>query len=178
MSKFGVKAFYGDAANLDLLHAAGIAEARVLAIAIDDFEATLRLVEQVRARYPGVRILARAYDRVHAYKLIHRGVAEVYVETSGSALAMGMDALRALGVSAHQAHRVGSLFRRRNERSIAELARVYHESDEAGFLNQARGWLAQFEKMLSQDLAATHDDAPHTAWSSARPSHPGSPESN
>ena len=153
--RFGSKAFFGDASSLDLLHSAGAERAKILAIAIDDYEATLRMAEEVPKRFPNLRILARAYDRVHAYKLIHRGVPDVYIETSGSALTMATDALVALGVSPIQAARTATLFKQNNDHSIQELARVYHESDEAAFVNQARGWLEQFEKMLQDDIRSS-----------------------
>jgi monovalent cation:proton antiporter-2 (CPA2) family protein len=152
MRKFGAKAFFGDASNLDLLHSAGAGSARILAIAIDDYEATLRMAEEVHQRFPHLRILARAYDRVHAYKLIHRGVTDVYIETSGSALNMGTDALVALGVSPAQARRTAALFKQGNEESIQAMAKTYHEADEATFVNQSRGWLDQMEKMLQDDI--------------------------
>lgn len=152
LRKFGAKSFFGDASDMDLLHAAGAENARILAIAIDDFEATLRMADQVGRRYPHLRILARAYDRIHAYKLIHRGVSDVYVETSGSALSMGTDALKILGMPARQALRAATLFKRNNDHSIQQLASAYHEEDEATFVNQARSWLEQLEKMLRTDL--------------------------
>jgi voltage-gated potassium channel Kch len=157
--KFGSKAFFGDASNLDLLHSAGADRAKVLAIAIDDFEATLRMAESVRGRFPNLRILARAFDRIHAYKLIHRGVTDVYIETSGSALSMGTDALLELGMSAVQAQRTAALFKQTNDRSIQDMARLYQENDEAAFVNHAKGYLEQMEKMLREDLQRNSADA-------------------
>ncbi len=52
LSKFGFKVFYGDATRLDLLHAAGAAKARLLVVAIDDVEDSLRLVDAVRSEFP------------------------------------------------------------------------------------------------------------------------------
>ncbi len=158
LRKFGTKSFFGDASNLDLLHAAGADHAKILAIAIDDYEATLRMAEEVNKRFPNLRILARAYDRVHAYKLIHRGVKDVYIETSGSALTMGTDALRILGMPARQSVRAAALFKQTNDRSIQQLAKAYHEADEATFINQSRGWMEQYEKMLREDAKESDDE--------------------
>ncbi len=64
MRRFGVRGFYGDASRPDLLHAAGLAEARVLVVAIDDPERTLEMVKFARQARPDIHIVARAFDRV------------------------------------------------------------------------------------------------------------------
>ncbi len=151
LRRFGMKSFYGDASNMDLLEAAGIARARILILAIDDAEKTLEIIQSVQTLYPKLKILARAYDRIHAYKMIHLGVNQVYIETSGSALQLGVDALTALGLSADQSLRLGQIFRKMNEKSIQELARVYHEADENTFIAHSKEWLSALEKLLQAD---------------------------
>ena len=63
---FGVKVFFGDATRPDLLHAAGIGDARLLVVALDDREQATRLVRHVAQEHPDVHIVARAVDRHHA----------------------------------------------------------------------------------------------------------------
>jgi len=60
LRKFGFKVFYGDATRIDLLRTAGAAEARLLVIAIDDVDESLRLVDAVRHAFPDLTIAARA----------------------------------------------------------------------------------------------------------------------
>jgi hypothetical protein len=72
--KFGLKVFYGDAAHLDLLHAAQLDEAKVFVLAIDDVEASLRTAELVRRHFPHVQIVARARNRFHASRLMDLGI--------------------------------------------------------------------------------------------------------
>src|SRR5699024_9885033 len=50
--RYGSKAFYGDATQLEVLRRAGIDEARLLVLAIDDQNASLRCARAVRVRYP------------------------------------------------------------------------------------------------------------------------------
>ncbi|MDA0336099.1 MAG: cation:proton antiporter [bacterium] len=47
LRRFGLKVFYGDAARLDLLHAAGAARAKLLVLAIDDPERATQMAAQV-----------------------------------------------------------------------------------------------------------------------------------
>ena len=67
--KFGVQAYFGDATRPDLLHAAGIHEAKILIVAIDDKHQATELVRHVVKNYPHVHIIARAIDRHHTYQL-------------------------------------------------------------------------------------------------------------
>jgi hypothetical protein len=61
----GMKVYFGDGARLDILHAAGAGEARAVLVCIDQPEAATRIVEVVKAEFPLVPVLARAYDRAH-----------------------------------------------------------------------------------------------------------------
>lgn len=149
--KFGSKAFYGDASRMDLLHSAGAAQAKLFVIAIDDRDKTTEIVEQVQKEFPNLKMLVRVYDRIHAYELINRGIENVYVETAGSALNLGIDALTSLGFRPNQAVQLAKKFNHHNNESIRELAKIYEGSDEATFIHHAKSWLAALEKTLQSD---------------------------
>jgi CPA2 family monovalent cation:H+ antiporter-2 len=53
---FGIKVYFGDATRPDLLHAAGIAEAKLLVVAIDNEEQTTEVVRYVVKHYPDVHV--------------------------------------------------------------------------------------------------------------------------
>jgi monovalent cation:proton antiporter-2 (CPA2) family protein len=93
----GMKVYFGDGARLDILHAAGAGEARAVLVCIDQPEAATRIVEVVKAEFPLVPVLARAYDRAHALKLIRAGADFQLRETFESALTFGARALDDLG---------------------------------------------------------------------------------
>ena len=97
LRRFGFKVFYGDASRDDLLEAAGAADARILVIAIDNRERSMRSSRWRDGHFPHLEIFARAFDRTHAYELINAGVTHVYREVFGSSLALAEDALVALG---------------------------------------------------------------------------------
>jgi monovalent cation:proton antiporter-2 (CPA2) family protein len=151
IARFGIKSYFGDGANLHLLHSAGIANARALVIAIDVPETAIRIAEDVRRAYPDLPIFSRAYDRIHAYRLLHVGVKEIAIETSGSALALGAEVLRALGMPSSEVSRKADLFRRNNDRSIRELSQRFHEVDRETFIQATRQMSEQLEALLRSD---------------------------
>lgn len=151
IARFGIKSYFGDGANLDLLRAAGLERARVLVIAIDEPETTLRIVEEVRMHYPELPIFARSYDRVHAYKLLHHGVTEVMIETSGSALDLGTELLKSLGMAAERAEAKAQLFYMNNQRSIRELSQRFHTDDRETFIQASKQMSEQLEALLKSD---------------------------
>lgn len=94
---FGFKVFYGDGTRLDILRAAGAAEARAVVIGVDDRAAATRIAHLLHDECPLIPVLARAYDRQHAIALIEAGVTFQLRETFESALATGAEALRRMG---------------------------------------------------------------------------------
>ncbi|CCU73045.1 monovalent cation:proton antiporter-2 (CPA2) family protein [Thalassolituus oleivorans] len=146
---FGHKVFYGDASRMELLESAGIANARLLVLAIDDHERTLDTVHQVRRHYPNLRILARAAGRRQAAELLHAGADHVERETFDSALSLGEHALKNLGYRAYQAHRAAMLFKHHDERNVHALTEVI--ADEKAFLTMAKQHTADLEKVLQSD---------------------------
>jgi glutathione-regulated potassium-efflux system protein KefB len=117
--RFGSKAYYGDATRLDVLEKAGIAQARLLIVALDDPDAALRLVRQVRGRYPALKIIARAHARSDAFEYADLGIPAVR-ETFGSALDAAEAALRALDFGPMAARRVVTRFRRHDEEMLTQ----------------------------------------------------------
>ena len=86
--RFGNEVHFGDASRLDLLRAAGTAQARLFVLAIDDVEASLRTAALVRRHFPHVAVIARARNRFHAYKLMDLGVEAPIRETWHGSLAL------------------------------------------------------------------------------------------
>ena len=95
---FGFKIYYGDGTRLDILHAAGARDARMIIVATDDRETTLKIVELVKAEFPHTPLLARAFDREHAIELVNAHADYQVRETFESALVMAEEALRRLEV--------------------------------------------------------------------------------
>ena len=163
LARFGLKAYYGDATRADLLHAAGAARAKLFICTLADEQETLKIVRMVQHEFPHLRILARAVSRQHAYELIRAGVDDVFRETVGSALDLGVAALRGLGMRGVQALRAARLFKEVDEASVRELAN--YEGDESGYATRARQHGANLESVLRRDSRMQKENG-DDAWDS------------
>ncbi|TDH59311.1 potassium transporter [Dankookia rubra] len=149
LRRYGFRVFYGDASRIDLLQAAGAAEAAIIVVATDARETTDGIVETVRRHFPQAQVLARATDRSHAYELMETGAHLVVRETFASALETGVEALRRLGMPAYEAERAGRLFRRHDARMMQRLAPM--RGDDGRYSRAVREASAQLLQVLERD---------------------------
>lgn len=160
--RFGYKAYYGDATQLQLLEAAGLSQARMLVIAMNDRETINRVTEIVRHEYPHIPILVRAYDRTHVYELMDKGVTHFERETFGSALLIGCKALEIMGVHPYQAWRTAQQFRIYDTET---LHRLYpYRRDEKQFISKTREAREQLEKLFVQDEVEIKESDRSDGW--------------
>ncbi|TIN44700.1 MAG: potassium transporter [Mesorhizobium sp.] len=115
---FGFKVYYGDGTRLDILRAAGAGRARAVLICVDKPDVAVRIAQLIKAEFPLVTILARAFDRGTALQLIRAGVDYQLRETFESALVFGGSALEALGVDPEEVAEVIEDVRRRDTARI------------------------------------------------------------
>lgn len=148
--RFGWRVHYGDATRLDLLRAAGADKAKLLLVAIDDKDKAVELVEAATEYFPNLTIIARAFDRRHAYELVRVGGDEVVRETFESALLFGKKALLRLGMSERRAAKSVSLFREHDLALFNKLAPVYGE--EKDYAMAVRDSRETMEKLLSEEM--------------------------
>ena len=125
LKAFGFRAYYGDATRPDLLHSAGIEDAKLLVIAIDGKEQITELAKYVHHNYPHVHIIARAVDRNHVYDLWAAGCRDIVRETYDSSLRMGRSAFEALGATKKQAEEIKLAFNSLDRKSMLEMAEHY-----------------------------------------------------
>jgi monovalent cation:proton antiporter-2 (CPA2) family protein len=147
--RFGNLVYYGDASRLDLLRAAGAASARVLVLAIDDVEASVRTAELVREQFPQLKVFARARNRQHAFALMDVGITDVIRETYGSSLEMAEAVLEELGQSPGDAREAVRRFRKHDEATLAAQYQV--KEDEQKFIATTTAAAAQLEKLFEAD---------------------------
>jgi voltage-gated potassium channel Kch len=158
---FGQKVFYGDAARLDLLRAAGADTARVLVVAVDDPERIIEIVETARKHFPHLAVLTRAVSRTHAYELLDVGVDDVYRESFDSSIRVAVDVMRKLGIPGHEAHRRGRMFRRHDEKALRELASM--RGDHKAYVHGVHQQTEELERTLRADLRDFHPEE-DAAW--------------
>lgn len=149
LRKFGFKVFYGDATRIDLLRAAGIAKARLLVVAIDDIDGSLRLIEAVQRVYPLLPIAARARNITHYYDLMDLGVTIIERETFDSALQLGRQALQQLGFGASRAEQAAIKFRAHNLQTVHDI--YPHHKDQQQMVSLAKQARAELEEMFAHD---------------------------
>jgi glutathione-regulated potassium-efflux system ancillary protein KefC len=160
--KFGYRVFYGDATRLDLLEAAGARRARLLVNAIDDVEASITLVDRVRANFPDLPILSRARNLSHYFELKLRGVEVAERETFEAALRMGRSALERLGFDRYRARELADAFRRHNIASVDATLPFYQ--DEARRLSMARQGREELEQQFARDREQFEREHGGTGW--------------
>ncbi|HEX2334548.1 MAG TPA: monovalent cation:proton antiporter-2 (CPA2) family protein [Burkholderiales bacterium] len=147
--RFGNPAYYGDATRLDVLERAGLARARLLVVALDNGGAALRIVQQVRRRYPHLAVIARAHSRTDAYDYMDLGVPAVR-ETFGSALDAAELALRSLGHGPAAARRVVTQFRR-HDQEMMEL-QAPHRGEVKQLIALSQQGRSDLEKLLTAEI--------------------------
>ena len=125
MRKFGYKGFFGDPTRPEVLRAAGLAEASVLVVALDDPDACVKLVAYARRVRPDLHIVARARDRVHVYALHRAGANDIVREMFDSSLRAGRYVLENLGLTDFEA---------------AALEKTYFDYDRAAVRSLAEVW--------------------------------------
>lgn len=160
--RFGFKVFYGDGTRLDLLEAAGAANARLLVVAIDDRAEALQIVRRVREHFPELCILARAWDANHLLELREAGVEMVEREAFEGALRLGERTLHRLGFTAWRAKQAAHQFRAHDVALMEQQFQHFHEDlDVRGQLSaNAR---AQLREQMQID-EATFGEHPDADW--------------
>jgi monovalent cation:proton antiporter-2 (CPA2) family protein len=152
--RFGNKIYYGDASRLDLLRAAGAESADIFVLAIDDVDASVRTAEMVHSNFPGLKILARARNRQHAFSLMDHGVDYIIRETYGSSLELAEAVLTRLGDAPAAARASVKKFRQHDEKTLVEQYAI--KEDEVKFMAAARESAQQLEKLFEADAAKTN----------------------
>lgn len=162
VSKFGFKVYYGDAARLDLLQAAGAAEAEIIVVAIEEMEASLFIVDLINKHFSQAQILARARNRSHAYELMSRGITQIFRDTFGTAVDMSMELLVLLGFRRYQALRAGHIFKLHDAQALKDMYPLWR--DEKTYISRSKQIRQQLEYALTQDRERTmeqHAEAWH-----------------
>lgn len=159
--RFGIKTFFGDATRPDLLRAAGIEEAQLLIVAIDDRDRAVQLVEYVKRRYPSVKVLARAYDVNHLYLLREAGADVALREVFDASLRLGAEALKQLGMHPFKVEKMARAFRRHDEAGLDQLYELWDEhpdvSKNRALLARAREHRETLAALMETDRLQLHD---------------------
>lgn len=157
LRRFGIKGFYGDPSRPELLQAAGLNEAQVLVVAVDNPEVATRIVRYAKSVRPDLHVVVRAHDRVHVYELYQAKADDIVRETFDSSIRAGRYVLENMGFSEYEA---------------AKLSRTYFQMDRAGLRSLAELWrpgqpvhlnaaYVERAKQLDRDMETALIDALH-----------------
>ncbi|NNL73205.1 MAG: hypothetical protein HKP29_07565, partial [Silicimonas sp.] len=156
MRRFGIKGFFGDPTRPELLHAAGLDEARVLVVALDDKKAAIQLVRYARSQRPDIHIVARAHDRVQVFELYRAGADDIVRELFDSSLRAGRYVLENLGLTDIEASKIEHFFFRKDREGLRELATLWDPeipvSRNKAYVDRARELNAELETALVAHL--------------------------
>lgn len=148
---FGYRVFYGDATRLDLLRTTGATSAKILVVAVDGVEQSLKIVDLVREHFPQLEIFARACDVTHWNKLRDRGVMHVERELFESSLQSARSVSELLGQAPGAANQTAQRFRQHNLERFEKLHPHYRNRVKLiAVVKQGR---QQLEEQMAQEWA-------------------------
>ncbi len=127
LRRFGTVVYFGDPTRIELLRAAGAAEAKVLVIAVDDLDETLRLAEIARRYFPHLKVMSRARNRRHVHLLMDRGLTDIVRETFHSSLKLSELVLAELGVPEARIKRAVEVFSEHDDRALSQAHAFYQD---------------------------------------------------
>ena len=160
--RFGWPVFYGDATRLDLLRTAGAAHAKVLVLAIDDVEQSLKVAALARAHFPQLSVVARARNVTHYYRLRQLGVHHIERETLDASLMSVRQVLELMGWQRHSARNQALRFRAHNIELLEQMAP--HLGDEQKLIALSKQGRQQLETMWAQERAEQAERRNRQGW--------------
>ena len=155
---FGFRVHYGDATRLDLLRTAGAAHAKVIVVAVDDVEQSLKIVDLVQAHFPHLTIVARARNVNHLYQLRDRHVPHIERELFEASMRSARSILESLGWPAHEARHSAMRFRQDN---LDLMEQMYpHYKDRARMISVSKQGREQLVEQMARERAAQAERRP------------------
>ncbi len=147
--KFGNQVYYGDPQNPQILRAAGIDKARVFILAIDDVDRSIATVQYLHQHYPHLKLLVRARNRQHYYRLREVGATHIWRETYLTALDMSRESLEMLGITPEKARKTITMFRDYDDELLNRQQAIY--DDEARLVESVKSSLGELESLFDSD---------------------------
>ena len=165
----GTEIYFGDPSRAEILRAAQAGKAEVFVLATDDPAANVRTARIVRRMFPHLRIIARARNRQHAFRLMDLTADpdDVVRETFYSSLKMAALTLKALGMSGEQARASVELFREHDEKLLRDQHLVY--DDDVALRQTTREAYEELQGLFEADTARREEQAIPDASSPASP---------
>ena len=158
--RFGFKVHFGDASQPDLLHAAGVGQARAFVIAIDDAAQATRLAHELHESHPHLPIIARAFDSVHEMDLLDAHVHHAQREVLESSLRSARATLELLGFDRFHARQLADDFRRHSEGAVKHARQMRQVDGRDDMIKRLREAREEFERQMQDDLQRQRQHRP------------------
>ncbi len=143
--EFGTKVYYGDGTRIDLLRLAGAETAEAILFCHDGRQLERSRLEAVLEAFPQANVMIRVFDRRQLMQLAQLDVAWLQREVFESAVTMGREALRKLGLAEREVERVEREYRQRDSERLSIQS-------ETGDLHAAK------ERMFRPDRPLANED--------------------
>ncbi|KZY62013.1 MULTISPECIES: monovalent cation:proton antiporter-2 (CPA2) family protein [unclassified Oleiphilus] len=164
----GIKSYYGDATRHDLLHTAGIEQASLFVVAIDESELAIELVNHVSHTYPHIKILARAYDRRDGYALRQAGAHHVVFESFYSALELGGQAMQEIGFHPFHVEQLKQNYIDTEQKHDSSLYDMWQKAQgDSTMMQHYRLLFIKLEELLKESMKSGREDkhdSSHQSW--------------
>ncbi|MGB7261976.1 MAG: monovalent cation:proton antiporter-2 (CPA2) family protein [Albidovulum sp.] len=162
LRKFGFKGYVGDPTRPELLRAAGLAEARVLVVCLDDRAAATSLVTYARRMRKDLHIVARARDREHVFELYRAGADDIVREYFDASLRAGRYVLEQVGLSEYEAAELEKTFYKLDRAAVRDLAELWSPDvptdKNAAYIARARALNRELEAALLERYSQTRSE--------------------
>ena len=97
----------------------------MLVVAIDNREQALQIIRFAREINPNIKIVARAFDRLHTFALYQAGADDIVREVFDASVRSGKGALKLLGIKNDIADHIAYYYFHTDRHKMVEQARIY-----------------------------------------------------
>jgi Kef-type K+ transport system membrane component KefB len=147
----GNQVYFGDITKRSFLDKTRVGEAKLLAICIDDVEASVEAVRLIKRLYPRLKIFATARNRFHEMRLRELQVDFVIRETLYSALEFTRQVLTNMGMARADAETLVETFRRQDHKLLEQQAAL--GNDPSSLVQSSKDAAEELKALLQQDKA-------------------------
>ncbi len=143
--QFGQTVYFGNGWRVDVLRAAGAESAQMLILCGSKDRTTAEQIQRIKREFPSLEVLVRVKDRAEQMELMKSDADFLIRELFESALAMGREALRRIGLDASTIETIETEFRIRDETRLTMQA-------ETGDLFQGRELIFRADNPLASTV--------------------------
>ncbi len=162
LRQFGFKGYVGDPTRPELLRAAGLGQARVLVVCLDDRAASTRLVSYARRQREDLHIIARARDREHVFELYRAGADDIVREYFDGSLRVARYVLENAGLSEYEARELEKTFYKLDRAAVRDLADLWNPDvpteKNPAYIARARELNRELEAALLNRYSQTQEE--------------------